>query len=152
MLANRVRLILDYIQAMKRGEVPKSHEVLREAKSLTHRLPVLNSDMFQQEYYTVYIYCWLQSNKLCSTFHCRVGKWYWQSFENHNNADQVTRISIINLEPFPKNFQKLKIVKNVQRLSRICKEYWESQDSLKNLKNLINKFFKKNLLGNCEKF
>lgn len=53
MLANRVRLILDYIQAMKRGEVPKSHEVLREAKSLTHRLPVLNSDIFQQEYYTV---------------------------------------------------------------------------------------------------
>lgn len=53
MLANRVRLILEYIRAMERGEVPKSHEVLREAKSLTHRLPVLNSEMFQEEYYTV---------------------------------------------------------------------------------------------------
>ena len=53
MLANRVRLILEYIRAMERGEVPKSHEVLREAKSLTHRLPVLNSEIFQEEYYTV---------------------------------------------------------------------------------------------------
>jgi hypothetical protein len=55
MLANRVRLILEYIRAMERGEVPKSHEVLREAKSLTHRLPVLNSEIFQEEYYTVYL-------------------------------------------------------------------------------------------------
>jgi len=38
---------------MERGEVPKSHDVLREAKSLTHRLPVLNSEIFQEEYYTV---------------------------------------------------------------------------------------------------
>lgn len=53
MLANRVRVILEYIRAMERGEVPKSHEVLREAKSLTHRLPVLNSEIFQEEYYTV---------------------------------------------------------------------------------------------------
>ena len=53
MLANRVRLILEYIRAMERGEVPKSHDVLREAKSLTHRLPVLNSEIFQEEYYTV---------------------------------------------------------------------------------------------------
>nr|CAG4643319.1 EOG090X08T4 [Ilyocryptus agilis] len=54
MLANRVRLILEYIRAMERGEVPKSHEVLREARSLTHRLPVLNSEIFHEEYYTVY--------------------------------------------------------------------------------------------------
>nr|CAG4636301.1 EOG090X08T4 [Eubosmina coregoni]SVE69893.1 EOG090X08T4 [Eubosmina coregoni] len=54
MLANRVRLILEYIRSMERGEVPKSHEVLREAKSLIHRLPVLNSEIFQEEYYTQY--------------------------------------------------------------------------------------------------
>lgn len=53
MLANRVRLILEFIRAMERGEVPKSHDVLREAKSLTHRLPVLSSELFQEEYYTV---------------------------------------------------------------------------------------------------
>lgn len=53
MLANRVKLILEYIRAMERGEVTKSHEILREAKSLTHRLPVLNSEVFQEEYYTV---------------------------------------------------------------------------------------------------
>ena len=64
MLANRVRLILEYIRVMERGEVPKSHEILREAKSLIHRLPVLNSEIFQEEYYTVswnqYIFLELQ--------------------------------------------------------------------------------------------
>nr|CAG4646381.1 EOG090X08T4 [Macrothrix elegans] len=54
MLANRVRLILEYIRAMERGDVPKSHEILRETKSLTNRLPVLNSEIFLQEYYTQY--------------------------------------------------------------------------------------------------
>nr|CAG4640992.1 EOG090X08T4 [Eulimnadia texana] len=52
MLANRVRLILEYVRAMQRGEVPTSHEILREAKSLTHRLPVLSSPNFYEQYYT----------------------------------------------------------------------------------------------------
>jgi len=76
MLANRVRLILEYIRAMERGEVPKSHEILREAKSLIHRLPVLNSEIFQEEYYTVNRYFWLYilfalfifTNCVCNTF------------------------------------------------------------------------------------
>lgn len=53
MLASRVKIILEYVKAMERGEVPKSHEILREAKALTNRLPVLNSNYFQGEYYTV---------------------------------------------------------------------------------------------------
>lgn len=79
MLANRVRLILEYIRAMERGEVPKSHEILREAKSLIHRLPVLNSEIFQEEYYTQYNDVLLQTylasiTKSCNNLHQFVTK------------------------------------------------------------------------------
>nr|CAG4644915.1 EOG090X08T4 [Leptodora kindtii] len=79
MLSNRVRLILEFIRAMECGEVPKSHEVLREAKSLTHRLPVLNSELFQEEYYTQYNDVLLQTylasiTKACHDLHQFVNK------------------------------------------------------------------------------
>lgn len=51
MLHSRVRLILDYVRAVQAGKVPKNHEILREAYSLCHRLPVLNSLTFRTEYY-----------------------------------------------------------------------------------------------------
>ncbi|XP_072035041.1 COP9 signalosome complex subunit 6-like [Amphiura filiformis] len=51
MLHSRVRLILDYIKAVQAGEVPHNHEVLREAYSLSHRLPVLNSERFTEDFY-----------------------------------------------------------------------------------------------------
>lgn len=71
MLANRVRLILEYIRAMERGEVPKSHEILREAKSLIHRLPVLNSEIFQEEYYTA----------SCEIFCCLIFTFFFYNFQ-----------------------------------------------------------------------
>ena len=53
MLHSRVRLILDYVKAVQAGEVPHNHEVLREAYSLSHRLPVLNSEKFSEDFYNV---------------------------------------------------------------------------------------------------
>ncbi len=35
------------------GDLPKNHEILREAYSLCHRLPVLNTDRFKDEFYNV---------------------------------------------------------------------------------------------------
>ncbi|XP_041482711.1 COP9 signalosome complex subunit 6-like [Lytechinus variegatus] len=51
MLHSRVKLILDYVKAVQSGEVPMNHEILRDANSLCHRLPVLHLDKFDTEFY-----------------------------------------------------------------------------------------------------
>lgn len=58
MLHNRVKLILQYISAVEKGEVPKNHDVLREAYSLCYRLPVLDTSRFKEDYYN-------QCNDVC---------------------------------------------------------------------------------------
>lgn len=52
MLASRVRLILDYVKAVEAGELPHNHEIMRQAKALSDRLPVLEHDRFGPEFYT----------------------------------------------------------------------------------------------------
>jgi len=53
MLTSRVDIILEYIEAVEKGELPFNHEVLREAKALADRLPILASkDQFTPEFYT----------------------------------------------------------------------------------------------------
>jgi len=51
MLHSRVKLILEYIKATESDTLPKNHEILREAYSLSHRLPVLNTDKFKEDFY-----------------------------------------------------------------------------------------------------
>jgi COP9 signalosome complex subunit 6 len=51
MLHSRIRLILEYIQDVEQGKVAKNHEILREAYSLCHRLPVLSTNKFREEFY-----------------------------------------------------------------------------------------------------
>lgn len=51
MLHSRIKLILEYIAAVEKGEVEKNHDVLREAYSLCYRLPVLNTLRFKEDYY-----------------------------------------------------------------------------------------------------
>ncbi|XP_055934579.1 COP9 signalosome complex subunit 6-like [Argiope bruennichi] len=51
MLHSRVHLILDYVRAVKQGKVAPNHEILREAYSLCHRLPVISTETFRQEYF-----------------------------------------------------------------------------------------------------
>lgn len=52
MLASRVKLILEYVKAVERGEVPHNHEIMRQIMALSHRLPVLESHRFKPEFYT----------------------------------------------------------------------------------------------------
>lgn len=54
MLHSRVRLVLEYVKAVAAGGQPAHHEVLRDAFSLCHRLPVLRSppSAFQAHFYS----------------------------------------------------------------------------------------------------
>jgi len=51
MLHSRIEIILEYIKAVKAGELPLNHEIMRECLSLCQRLPVLNSEKFREDYY-----------------------------------------------------------------------------------------------------
>jgi len=44
MLTSRVRIILEYVKAVEAGELPSNHDVLREAKALASRLPLVVRD------------------------------------------------------------------------------------------------------------
>lgn len=55
MLHSRVRLILEYMKAVQAGLLPLNHEILRETYSLCHRLPVVQSSRFRQDFYNVSI-------------------------------------------------------------------------------------------------
>jgi COP9 signalosome complex subunit 6 len=52
MLHGRIHIILEYIKAVEQGKLPKNHEILREAYSLCHRLPVMNTPKFREEFYS----------------------------------------------------------------------------------------------------
>jgi len=54
MLASRVSLILDYVRAVEAEQLPNNHEIMREAKALADRLPIVleNNDKFKPEFYT----------------------------------------------------------------------------------------------------
>ncbi|CAH1369241.1 COP9 signalosome complex subunit 6 [Tenebrio molitor] len=51
MLHSRVRLVLEYMKAVQSGQLPTNHEILRDAYSLCHRLPVIQSSRFRQDFY-----------------------------------------------------------------------------------------------------
>lgn len=53
MLHSRVKLVLEYMKAVQNGQLAANHEILREAYSLCHRLPVLDSTRFRQDFYNV---------------------------------------------------------------------------------------------------
>lgn len=55
LLNTRIKMIHEYLKAVKENRLPKNNEVLREIQSLCHRLPIMNSDSFHKEFYTVII-------------------------------------------------------------------------------------------------
>mmetsp|Transcript_3729 Transcript_3729/g.13352 ORF Transcript_3729/g.13352 Transcript_3729/m.13352 type:complete len:331 (-) Transcript_3729:984-1976(-) len=54
MLASRVRVLHEYVELVRAGQLPYDHALLRDISSLTRRLPAMNSDQFQQDFLTDY--------------------------------------------------------------------------------------------------
>lgn len=52
MLHGQVKQVLKYITAVEAGEVERNHQILRETYSLIHRLPLMNTKQFDEEFYT----------------------------------------------------------------------------------------------------
>jgi len=50
MLHSRVKLIMDYVKAVDDGTLQGNHEILRDIKSLVHRLPLMDNPKFQTDY------------------------------------------------------------------------------------------------------
>jgi COP9 signalosome complex subunit 6 len=53
LLNNRIKVIYDYVKSVKEKNLKRNNEILREIQSLCNRLPVINSQNFYQEFYTV---------------------------------------------------------------------------------------------------
>jgi len=54
MLHSRINIILEYVKAVKNGEVEVNHEILRDCMSLCQRLPVLNTKSFEENFFDQY--------------------------------------------------------------------------------------------------
>lgn len=51
MLRDRVKLIRDYVADTRDGKVQWNHEILRESHNLCHRLPLISSGVFRDEFF-----------------------------------------------------------------------------------------------------
>lgn len=52
MLHSRIKLVLEYVKDVQAGKLKPNHEILREAFTLSHRLPVVQNPAFKEEFYT----------------------------------------------------------------------------------------------------
>jgi len=50
MLSDRIDVLVYYLKDVKSGEIKKDFETLRQIKSLSFRLPLIDTDKFQTEY------------------------------------------------------------------------------------------------------
>lgn len=87
MLHSRIKLVLEYVKDVQDGKLKPNHEILREAFTLSHRLPVVQNPAFKGEFHTqsndVGLITYLGTltkaandinqlvNKVCSSFWCQ---------------------------------------------------------------------------------
>ena len=56
MLVSRVRAVLATVRAIRDGSLPPRPALLREARALSNRLPLLTSQQFRTHFYNVSLY------------------------------------------------------------------------------------------------
>lgn len=54
MLQDRIKYILQYVKAVKTGELPVNQDIMREVSSLCQRLPVMNTSGFKKDFLEQY--------------------------------------------------------------------------------------------------
>lgn len=62
MVAMRVRLVVRAVAALRSGELPPNAALLREARALAHRLPLVDNPNFTHHFYnvlTLFSFCYL---------------------------------------------------------------------------------------------
>ncbi|XP_048588542.1 COP9 signalosome complex subunit 6 [Nematostella vectensis] len=79
MLHARVKMIMEYVKAVKAGEAPCNHEIMRDALSLCQRLPVMKTDIFKGDFYDqcndVMLMCYLATvTKGCNSLNEFINK------------------------------------------------------------------------------
>lgn len=52
MLHSRIKLVLEYVKDVQAGKLKPNQEILREAFTLSHRLPVVQNPSFKEEFHT----------------------------------------------------------------------------------------------------
>ncbi|KAA0203857.1 hypothetical protein HAZT_HAZT006748 [Hyalella azteca] len=52
MLLSRIQVVLSYVEAVERGELPLDQQLMRQIRSLTHRLPLLDNETFNEHFFT----------------------------------------------------------------------------------------------------
>jgi len=55
MLVSRIQVVVSYVEACEKGDLTMDPQIMREISSLAHRLPILDSEQFNEEFYTVSI-------------------------------------------------------------------------------------------------
>lgn len=52
MLCTRIKVLLKYVNEVETGKLQADQEILRDVYALSHRLPVMQGEAFQEEFYT----------------------------------------------------------------------------------------------------
>lgn len=52
MLVSRVQLVLSYVEAVQKEELPMDPQLMRQISSLAHRLPLLDTEHFNEQFFT----------------------------------------------------------------------------------------------------
>ena len=53
LLNNRINVMYEYVRCLKQNKLCKNNEILREIRSMCHRLPIIKSEKFYKQYYMV---------------------------------------------------------------------------------------------------
>lgn len=86
LLNNRINVMFEYVKCVKQNKLSKNNEILREIRSLCHRLPIIKNEKFYKQYYMVSI----SSNLVNLKLSMKVSPFSFQAIQRHT-LDSVFR-------------------------------------------------------------